>query len=82
MVHTISIGERCALNEIEACPSGYICVGDSGAGADNMYGICCKAFPKCLRRGQKAYYLSKRQVIFDISCIHIKCKDKNLGFYM
>lgn len=49
-------GQRCVVNEIEGCPSGYVCIGRGPRG------VCCRAQPKCARRGRRPFYLANKQV--------------------
>lgn len=53
----LSNGLKCIVNEIESCPTGYVCLGH-----DNIHGICCKAVLKCTNQ-KKLYYVVKKQVI-------------------
>jgi len=52
-------GDHCSLNEIEACPDGYVCLSETGNG---VRGMCCRAAPKCLKR-RRPYYIGKKQVV-------------------
>lgn len=52
----LSNGLRCVVNEIEACPTGYVCLG-----GESIHGVCCKVSLKCTKR-RKPYYVVKRQV--------------------
>ncbi|KAI6225266.1 hypothetical protein M3Y99_01356500 [Aphelenchoides fujianensis] len=51
-----SNGQRCTVNEIESCPTGYLCLGNG------LRGVCCKTQPKCQNK-RRAYYIAKKQVL-------------------
>jgi hypothetical protein len=70
----LSNGENCIVNQIQSCPIGYICIGDNNISSGGK-GICCKAQPKCTKKGRKPVYISPKQVFFNFLF------DKNLkGF--
>ncbi|KAI6204500.1 hypothetical protein M3Y94_00681500 [Aphelenchoides besseyi] len=51
-----SNGQRCTVNEIESCPTGYLCLGNG------LRGVCCKTQPKCQKK-RRPYYIAKKQVL-------------------
>lgn len=55
-----SNGQRCTVNEIEACPVGYVCLG-----GESIRGVCCKTALKCPKR-RKPYYVANKQVSFEL----------------
>lgn len=55
-----SNGLRCIVNEIEACPTGYVCLG-----GESIHGVCCKVSLKCTKR-RKPYYVVKKQVYLSV----------------
>ncbi|KAL3124064.1 hypothetical protein niasHT_004653 [Heterodera trifolii] len=52
-----SNGEQCVVNQIQACPVGYICIGGGSKG------VCCKAQPKCAKKSRKPVFIAPRQVL-------------------
>ncbi|KAL7073089.1 hypothetical protein ACQ4LE_008101 [Meloidogyne hapla] len=58
----LSNGAKCVVNQIQACPIGYICIGDNNI-ASGGKGVCCKAQPKCTRKGRKPVYIAPKQVL-------------------
>uniref|UniRef100_A0A914I5B0 Kunitz/Bovine pancreatic trypsin inhibitor domain protein n=1 Tax=Globodera rostochiensis TaxID=31243 RepID=A0A914I5B0_GLORO len=52
-----SNGEQCVVNQIQACPVGYICIGTGSKG------VCCKAQPKCAKKSRKPVFIAPRQVL-------------------
>ena len=57
----LSNGAKCVVNQIQACPLGYLCIGDNNI-ASGGKGVCCKAQPKCTRKGRKPVYIAPKQV--------------------
>uniref|UniRef100_A0A915LIZ3 BPTI/Kunitz inhibitor domain-containing protein n=1 Tax=Meloidogyne javanica TaxID=6303 RepID=A0A915LIZ3_MELJA len=58
----LSNGAKCVVNQIQACPLGYLCIGDNNI-ASGGKGVCCKAQPKCTRKGRKPVYIAPKQVL-------------------